>query len=287
MSDNEEDSPVYCSQCPSKPPISNLDKAQTCTNCCAVFHEKCFPRHTRRDGSSRCLQQTSSGATSQQPPAMSLDYLAVLIGNLDCKMERVSSGIANIRTDISDINETLSKFDSKLTGTISQMNKIEKKVTDNVERITLIETNNNNTLNELEDRRSRSGNVIFYNLSEQIVSNIDDMTAVSQLVAKSCPVTRILAVRRMGKPVNSKPRPLVATFQSSQDVVFYLRNRVSLPPGVSISADRTSSQRQELKDMRNSIHRHNTENPNDLKTIKYRNGVPTIVSDPHSSESLN
>ena len=131
--------------------------------------------------------------------------------------------------------------------------------------------------NELQERLSRSTNILIFNLDEENGSETD-FNRVLQILVNACVNNRNFQVRRIGRAARDRPCALVVQISSRQEVLQVLRNRRAIPAHLSISEDRTRDQRASLNEMRRQIQEHNRAHPNNLWRIKYVNGAPTIVS---------
>ena len=129
---------------------------------------------------------------------------------------------------------------------------------------------------ELQERFTRSLNFLIFNLPEEQPNNTDNdriITVLNQIGVN----TNGINIRRLGREIRDRPRAIVVTLQSRQDVILVLRNRNSFPRGSTISEDRTREQRLNFAALKQRVQQHNRTTPSDLWRIKYINGAPTIV----------
>lgn len=133
---------------------------------------------------------------------------------------------------------------------------------------------------EMQERLTRSSNLIVYNLPEA-GPNGDEPRAIQQLLSVVQNIDLgTITTRRLGRnPSADRPRPILVGLKSNADVLRVIRNRHMLPRSISVSSDRTPAQRDELRQLREQAEEHNRLNPTSRKSVKYVNGVPTLVDD--------
>ena len=86
-----------------------------------------------------------------------------------------------------------------------------------------------------------------------------------------------LTVVRARRQNGDRRRFITARLASAQEALRVLRNRRLLPRGVDVTADRTLSQRDQFRAVRQEVVEFNAANPGNPKKIQYINGVPTAV----------
>ena len=94
-----------------------------------------------------------------------------------------------------------------------------------------------------------------------------------------------IRVKRHCKLPCNVPRPLLVRLSSYEEVMRILQSRTQLPAGVSVSTDKTPLQRAQLKKLKEEFDRLNTEDPSNVKIIKYVDGVPSIIDKPALNDS--
>lgn len=141
---------------------------------------------------------------------------------------------------------------------------------------------------KMQERLTRSSNLIVYNLPEA-GPNGDEPRAIQQLlsVVQNIDLATI-TTRRLGRnPSGDRPRPILVGLRSNAEVMRVIRNRHLLPRSISVSSDRTPAQRDELRQLREQADEHNRLNPTTRKTVKYVNGVPTLVDEDAPKRNQN
>ena len=105
-----------------------------------------------------------------------------------------------------------------------------------------------------------------------------DRDAIMQILLPipSLDLARITATRSRRQACDG-PRFLTVRLSSVHDALRVLRNRRLLPEGIRVTADRTLAQRKQFHEVKREVEEHDTANPNNLKIIKYINGVPKAV----------
>ncbi|KAG5876715.1 hypothetical protein JTB14_010123 [Gonioctena quinquepunctata] len=138
-------------------------------------------------------------------------------------------------------------------------------------------------LSEVEDRITRSKNVIFYNIHESPSTTIgdkvkDDSKKVNDLLGNCQLDYHISKIIRLGKiSTPGKPRPLKVVFNDSETAKQVLRSRKQIDRNdIKIANYLTVKQRDHLKSLRSELSDRQSKGKADL-TIKYIRGVPKIV----------
>uniref|UniRef100_A0A6P7GL73 Uncharacterized protein LOC114343770 isoform X1 n=1 Tax=Diabrotica virgifera virgifera TaxID=50390 RepID=A0A6P7GL73_DIAVI len=136
---------------------------------------------------------------------------------------------------------------------------------------------------ELEDRSSRSKNILIYNVdeSQSKVTNerIDHDKANTREVLTKLEVGatefKVLRVGR-GNSSSDRPRPLKVIFQNNTIVIACLKNKHKLKPSsILIKSDLTQMQRNHLKKLYEELDRRRRNGESNL-AIRYKNGNPFI-----------
>lgn len=324
-SDSEEKSinlsSVKCFICTTKPPIK-INKALQCNVCRAFFHEKCFPKRFKKDGSSVCCVKnctkvhgnkskspstSSSLANDAQPTVVSNEDLAQLIINLSKDISDLRSEMNSKNSELSkDINDLRNEMYNKNSELCKSFESVERHllITDkNVslldKRFTILDTKVDDLRNaastsycseavvldavsELRDQDHRSKNVMFIGIPEVSGTNSDQAEISNILMDSNC-VCTIDKVRRIGVINGDKSRLLCVTLSSEKEALEILRNKSKLPSNIKVFADKTESQRKYLKQMWGLARSHNVSHPGKQKTVKHIRGVPKLVDFPNSS----
>lgn len=133
---------------------------------------------------------------------------------------------------------------------------------------------------EIEDRLSRSRNVVLFNVREEGGNGPSDVDTTTRLLSKMEEVcTQNISVRRIGNVhVGEEPRPLLVTLKSQGDVFKVIGQRDKLPLSVSVAPDRTRAQRDLWRKAKDKADAYNAVCP-DKVMVKYIDGVPKIVPD--------
>lgn len=184
--------------------------------------------------------------------------------------------------------ETLEKNVDNLQATIVKLKSCGENMEKPVEAVSNANTSNGisheGIMTEIEERKKRSNNLIFFNIPEVAASTtehkiIKDTSTVRNILTKIIPNSdiSIQKVIRIGK-VTNKPRPVRVVMQDPMIIKQVLRNRNLNPePAIKISADLTIAQRKFLNDVRKQLEERKAKGEADI-TIKYVQGVPKIVS---------
>ncbi|KAG5861943.1 hypothetical protein JTB14_015452 [Gonioctena quinquepunctata] len=115
-------------------------------------------------------------------------------------------------------------------------------------------------LSEVEDRITRSNNLIFYNIQESPSTTIgdkvkDDSKKVNDLLGNCQLDYHISKIIRLGKiSIPGKPRPLKVVFNDSETAKQVIRSRKRIDRnGIKIANDSTVKQRDHLKSLRSEL----------------------------------
>lgn len=143
-----------------------------------------------------------------------------------------------------------------------------------------------NVIGEMNERAKRASNILIFNIPEtthddRVKHDEEEVDKLLNLVIQSnhIPATNLPSFKafRLGKPTPQKIRPLKVVFSSPSIALNILSQKkfVNLPNSISISSDRTQSQRDYMQHLRSELEeRQKTE---DNLIIKYINSVPKIV----------
>ena len=243
-------------------------------NCCHCFNPPAALPHTKCDSCKliihlKCIQLSSqeldllSGSRSQ---------------NIKVFCNRCNSNL----TAFNEIKELINSMKSSLEQRISKFENallVANNSTSNREEI----------IQESVDRMLRSSNLILANVAEK--SDVRDEDVVNDILEKidSAVVVSPENVTRIGRKINDRPRLIKIKLKNAETVKVVLRKKSKLQntefSHVHIFDDKTTSQRQYLKDLRNELHTR-TDNGEANLTIKYVKGLPHILSrQPHENES--
>ena len=148
------------------------------------------------------------------------------------------------------------------------------------------------TFAEFDDRRRRAQNVIIYDFPESsspdgVIAMEEDLANLKSSLSQLSPQFDGLVLRlsRLGTRRSDRVRPLKVVLDSPSSVTKLLvANRSAQPPILSASSDKTLRQRQFLGELRAELKRRLDSGEQDL-TIRYINGVPSIVSSSASRPS--
>uniref|UniRef100_A0A6P7GY84 Uncharacterized protein LOC114344450 n=1 Tax=Diabrotica virgifera virgifera TaxID=50390 RepID=A0A6P7GY84_DIAVI len=138
------------------------------------------------------------------------------------------------------------------------------------------------------ERIKRENNIIVFGLPELNATSHSDMANTLEIlnllnIGKE---VQISSVSRIGKPVHGKNRPIRAEMSKKYIVRDILRNKNNLCrkayPNISIKADQTPLQMQELNNLRKEL--DSLKRDGKSVTIRYINNVPKIVA---ANENVN
>ncbi|KAK7791203.1 hypothetical protein R5R35_009366 [Gryllus longicercus] len=141
------------------------------------------------------------------------------------------------------------------------------------------------TLNEISDRQMRSKNIIMYKVAESLKAEAaerqkEDIAKVNEIMStfnNSCPEIQ-MAIRLGKREDKNVPRPLKIVLKDSDTALNILRRNQLYKGTVQFSSDKTIQQRNHLKSLKLEVERLNAMPGAQKRIIKYRNGIPQIVT---------
>lgn len=138
-------------------------------------------------------------------------------------------------------------------------------------------------LDEIEDRKTRSKNIILFNVPEsqsptQAQCIADDTNRITGILNKVTPLdANKIKLYRLGAKRSDKTRPIKIEFGDESQAKFILQNRNVVSNEVKIKCDQTLLQRKQLSDLRKELEDRLQGGEVNL-TIKYINSCPKIIS---------
>lgn len=206
------------------------------------------------------------------------------INKLDDEVNQINSGIEKLRSSI----------DVRLSNIESRVDEFETKLKTLEERDSSASLDFEEVIGEMSDRNRRALNVILYNLPEckstDVTARINSDKGLLLELAQTIGFdlnTDNIKINKIGKFSKNKVRPTKVTFKTITQVSSFLDSfaKANLKENngtfsnVGISRDRTERERRLLSSLREQIQQRTQEGEQNL-TIKFKNGVPAIVSKP-------
>lgn len=236
-------------------------------------------------GNSVFVNAVSEFKSSIQDLLTASEKIKVLVD----EVEGIKKDIKNLKQSSNSADSLREEFNGLHEEAIAEVIAVNKKVdkvkftVDNLPSVDVMER-------ELQDRKVRCCNVIFYNVIEPNLVTNDASADLASIKAMLAEIGNVkadsISVMRMGKPKKDITRPIAVTLSSRSDVFRVLRARNKLPEGVKTAIDRTVMQREALKRLYEYVDEHNSKSEDRLK-VKYINNVPTAVSISEERESLS
>uniref|UniRef100_A0A1Y1MPT1 PHD-type domain-containing protein n=1 Tax=Photinus pyralis TaxID=7054 RepID=A0A1Y1MPT1_PHOPY len=159
---------------------------------------------------------------------------------------------------------------------------------ENIERQNLLTSSSSdceNLIQEINERQRRANNIILFNIEESTSANSQDQIdhdlnkAVNIVGAVNVITTGIKAFRLGRTRVSGKMRPLKVILNNPSGALVVLKSKLVLKetfPGISISDDQTTMQRNHLQKLRTELQDRLSSGEKDI-TIRYIHGIPKIV----------
>lgn len=277
--------------------VLDSEKGLQCDSLCdRWFHAVCVDitesEYNKLASDSRrkwnCGRTDCLGA-DQHPTSLLLSQMGEILNKLD-GLSSLPADISTIKNDIAAINSAISTLEPRISDVEKRVELIEQEV--NTLRASKPESNTIETvLEETADRTRRAHNVLLHGVPEsnskiaasRIKHDNDLATNMIEMFLQSAGPHPFKTLR-LGGVSSKKPRPLKIIFEKVADVADLIKNfskevlSQSLA-NVNISRDRTPIERKFLNDLRAELKKRVDAGERSL-TIRYRNGVPRIVSAP-------
>lgn len=203
--------------------------------------------------------------------------------NINKNLRSLDNNFCSLRTSIEDLRTELSQLKSDKLALESQINLLRDKI-DKLNNSPIIRSNSYDSVifTEVKDRLSREKNILMFNVPD---SKNEDLSVpvkigVDLLNDLTLPNIKIIHSKRLGN-FGSKNRPILLEIDSPTNVLEILKSKSKLRSmerwrQISISEDRTASQRAHMKSLRTELSRKK-EVGEDNWSIKYIKGIPSLV----------
>ena len=276
---------------------TNVANPTKCSDCGAVSHpsdtclgRSCHPWHSGRLLSCKTpilpsvapnSPSTHTGSVTTSPPTLEdiKGLIRVELANFRKELwADFKADMSDVRNSVALLSDRMQRIEERMEDCCSPSANLPADVGPVTEGV----------LTELSERGKRSSNLIVYGLEEDPNVPVHHSTqkdaeniciVLSQIYASDYQHIR---ARRIGRLAGSSPRPLCVTLQSVDIVKSVLRNKSSYTGPLKITDDKTPMQRSNLKRLRQQLSELHANGDTD-KTIRYVNGVPTIVPSASSS----
>lgn len=251
-----------------------------CGTCGLLSHPACLSRcgHPWNFGELLDCSTTSASSRPSVPPDSALTF--------DNIKRLISEQITSLKED----------FKASYFGEINSLRRTIEALTEKVARLEAHSMNTasssgasthmnaEETLSELNERQRRSRNLLIFGHNETEsttmpgVATNTDTNAVKDILKTIFPANYDnIRTYRIGKKRDDKPRPVCVVLSSPDDVVNILKRKSEYTGAVKFSQDRTPLERKYLDNLRSDLKKlHDKGDTN--KTIRYRNGIPSIVT---------
>lgn len=189
----------------------------------------------------------------------------------------------NIKQDLDNVKSLNTSLQNKISSIEKELISLKTESTSPAVLQKSLPLINENTILELCERQRREKNIIIVGIQEINENNknarIDyDKNITIKMITEiwpDCPIP--VNIRRLGKYVPNKNRPLKVCFESQETPKYLLRNRNNVADkNILIFADQTITQQKYYKQIREELQRRQQNGETNI-TIKYKNSVPQIV----------
>lgn len=301
--------PVFCVVCPQdKPPMTApaINNAVFCPSCNSAVHMKCSRKIVyNNDGSfKQCcgyeFEDYDSDEIEVYPSSENDDSLMVSSLTVSDLKKLITESNKKTHGLLQQINNTVSNISKRTTANEHDIKKLKDKVnliSDSIKNVqsTPPTVDVDEIISEINDRNSRSKNIIIHNVEEQIIdpvkkdyskANEADRITIEQVLG-SCDIgiiTQNIFIRRIGKFNPQKKRPILVKLNSKDDINRVFANIKKVPVPYMVTHDRTPAQIEKYKNLKAEVASKNSLNSENPMSIVYRHSVPKIV--PLSSKNL-
>lgn len=194
----------------------------------------------------------------------------------------IEGNVASIRDEVGKIAKQNNTLTDKCTRLNNRIASVEEKLKSHPD----LSVSTEDIIAELAERKKRQSNVIAMNVAESIkVDGQDRLEEDRTKVLAALPPslasnTMNFRIRRLGRPLAGRTRPLLIATPSPDDALTILKWKSTAEaegPQITFKSDLTQAQQQHLKNLRAELDA--LIKGGDLtKTIKYINGIPKIVT---------
>lgn len=201
------------------------------------------------------------------------------------ELKNLATGIEGIQSQLDNLGSKFEDFEPRIENLEQDVAQMKADIKANKSK----EMNPESVIEELNERKRRSCNVIAHNLPESKSSSPNtamqhDKNLVENILNKANLGVLLPSARsfRIGNRNGTKPRPLKICLPSEKDAITIFRSFGDTThlnealKGISLSRDRTQSERHYLNDLRETLKVRTEAGEPDL-TIKYINGTPKII----------
>lgn len=234
------------------------------------------------DGCAKVLHEACGEITSSEGRVMQLKKRTMFFFCCECK-----TAFKNIPNLIKSLKEALeeTKIMREENKTIRDELKIIKK--ENEELFKKLDEKKEEInvdfkmVQEIEERMSRSSNIIVTNIQESKAKNHNDRAKedtenIKKILQPIISNINIKRTFRLGKFNNGKQRLLKVVLNDKEDVKTILKNKTKINiPGMKFFSDQTKMQRDYFNKIKQQVNEMVAQGEN--KSIRYVGGIPTIV----------
>lgn len=248
----------------------------TCPSCGISPHPgaSCLTRCSRPWMQGKLLSRAES-SSSKAPSSLYRDGESALIAEMS---ELLGAKFTKLESELRVFQSNLELLDTALGSVRSKVDSLETRIKSKEETLAA------EAIEEIAKRSRRAKNLILFNVPESDPPT--GLSAVKEILRNIqedfCNAG--VSVRRLGRnPNTDRPRPICVVFPSSTTRIAVLRGRSRYKGPVRLAQDQTQMQRTYLSNLGNKLRDLN----DPLKTIKYVNGVPRIVSASQHSKNAS
>lgn len=229
----------------------------------------------------RKLTPVPTQSTLDSPTGSSLENKVDKLMEMVSRLPELLDTVTKLVSELQSVTNKLKSVESENKWLKDELCDIKKKVNTINQPEFALDT----VCREITDRERRIKNIIIFNIPETNDDGMNDFQLVSGVINENKAGVKIAQVTRLGKRPTKKPRPLKVTCDSQQGAFALFQLRYKVPDPWKMSLDRTPAQREQLSKVRMELEQRKKGGENDI-TIKFVQGIPTIVSTNNSSKNF-
>lgn len=194
----------------------------------------------------------------------------------------------NLKSQVANLTDTVNTNKEIITCLQNEIQKLKSEPRTHMTSMqhTLVPNNYDDFMLELQERTTRSKNIIIVGVDEQHSDNTEkrreldrcEAERITTIIYPGCPKPE--KIIRIGRYDEMKARPMKLCFDSQETVKIILRNKTGIKENsFRIYSDQTPYQQNFMVNLKKELKERQERGETDL-TIKYIKGIPKIITQP-------